>query len=131
MNFTETKIGGVYVIDPKRFEDDRGFVAPAFSSREFDARGIDALIAESNISYSLKAGTLRGLHFQAEPHGQAKLVRCTRGRVYDVAVDIRPGSPARTASRPSKTTRRSSTWFRARTRRAPGGASAGTTPRSG
>lgn len=93
MNFTETKLGGVYVIDPERFEDDRGFVAPAFSSREFEARGMDARVAETNISYSLKRGTLRGLHFQAAPHGQAKLIRCTRGRVFDVAVDIRPGSP--------------------------------------
>src|ERR1044072_820317 len=92
MNFTETKIGGVYVIDPERFEDARGFVAPAFSSREFEARGMDARIAETNISFSLKAGTLRGLHFQAAPHGQAKLVRCTRGSVYDVSVDTRPGS---------------------------------------
>jgi dTDP-4-dehydrorhamnose 3,5-epimerase len=93
MNFTETKIRGVYVIDPTRFEDARGFFAPAFSSREFEARGMDAHVIEANISHSLKAGTLRGMHFQAAPHGQAKLVRCTRGRVYDVAVDIRPGSP--------------------------------------
>ncbi|HEV7891460.1 MAG TPA: dTDP-4-dehydrorhamnose 3,5-epimerase [Pyrinomonadaceae bacterium] len=93
MNFTETKIRGVYVIDPTRFEDERGFFAPAFSSSEFHARGIAAQFVEANISYSLKAGTLRGLHYQAAQHGQAKLVRCTRGRVYDVAVDIRPGSP--------------------------------------
>ena len=92
MNFTETKIGGVFILDPKRFEDERGFFAPAFSSREFEARGMDAQFVESNISYSLRAGTLRGMHYQAAPHGQAKLVRCTRGRVYDVAVDIRPGS---------------------------------------
>jgi dTDP-4-dehydrorhamnose 3,5-epimerase len=93
MNFTETKLGGVFVIDPERFEDYRGFVAPAFSSREFEARGMDAHVVGTNISYSLRRGTLRGLHFQAAPHGQVKLVRCTRGRVYDVAVDIRPGSP--------------------------------------
>lgn len=93
MKFTETKIGGVFILDPKRFEDERGFFAPAFSSREFEAREMDARFVESNISYSLKRGTLRGMHYQAAPHGQAKLVRCTRGRVYDVAVDIRPGSP--------------------------------------
>ena len=95
MNFTETRIRGVFVIDPKRFEDERGFFAPAFSSREFEARGMAARFVETNISYSLKRGTLRGLHFQAAPHGQAKLVRCTRGSVYDVAVDIRPDSPTR------------------------------------
>jgi dTDP-4-dehydrorhamnose 3,5-epimerase len=93
MNFTETELGGVFVIDPARFEDDRGFVAPAFSPREFEARGMDTRVVGTNISYSLRRGTLRGLHFQAAPHGQAKLVRCTRGRVFDVAVDIRPGSP--------------------------------------
>ncbi|HKG15215.1 MAG TPA: dTDP-4-dehydrorhamnose 3,5-epimerase [Pyrinomonadaceae bacterium] len=93
MKFTETKIAGVFILDPDRFEDERGFFAPAFSSREFEARGMAAQFVESNISYSLKTGTLRGMHYQAAPHGQAKLVRCTRGRVYDVAVDIRPGSP--------------------------------------
>jgi dTDP-4-dehydrorhamnose 3,5-epimerase len=93
MNFTETKIKGVLLLDPKRFEDERGFFAPAFSAREFEARGMEAQFVESNISYSLRRGTLRGLHFQAAPHGQAKLVRCTRGRVYDVAVDLRPDSP--------------------------------------
>lgn len=95
MNFTETRIKGVFVLDPKRYKDTRGFLAPAFSSREFKARGMAEVFVETNISYSLKRGTLRGLHFQAAPYGQAKLVRCTRGRVYDVAVDIRPGSPTR------------------------------------
>jgi dTDP-4-dehydrorhamnose 3,5-epimerase len=93
MNFTETKLKGVYVIDPKRFEDDRGFFAPSFSAREFEARGMASRFVESNISFSVRSGTIRGLHFQAAPHGQAKLVRCTRGRVFDVAVDIRPDSP--------------------------------------
>ena len=93
MNFTETKLKGVYVIDPKRFEDDRGFFAPSFSAREFEARGMASRFVESNISFSVRSGTIRGLHFQAAPHGQAKLVRCTRGRVFDVAIDIRPDSP--------------------------------------
>ena|ERR1051325_2238229 len=93
MNFTETKIKGVFIVDPERFGDDRGFVAPSFSAREFAERGMANQIAETNISYSLKRGTLRGLHFQKAPHGQAKLVRCTRGRVFDVAVDLRPDSP--------------------------------------
>lgn len=93
MNFTETKLNGVYIIDPKRFEDERGFIAPAFSAREFEARGMASRFVESNISFSVRGGTIRGMHFQAAPHGQAKLVRCTRGRVLDVAVDIRPDSP--------------------------------------
>jgi dTDP-4-dehydrorhamnose 3,5-epimerase len=93
MKFTDTKIAGVFILDPDRFEDERGFFAPAFSSREFGERGMAAQFVESNISYSIRRGTLRGMHYQAAPHGQAKLVRCTRGRVYDVAVDIRPGSP--------------------------------------
>ena len=92
MIFTETKLRGVYVVEPESFEDERGFFAPAFKSREFEARGMAGQFVESNISYSLRRGTLRGMHYQAAPHGQAKLVRCTRGRVYDVAVDIRPGS---------------------------------------
>lgn len=93
MIFTETKLSGVYIIDPERFEDERGFFAPAFSAREFAARRMADRFVESNISYSLKRGTLRGLHYQAAPNGQAKLVRCTRGAVYDVAVDLRPDSP--------------------------------------
>jgi dTDP-4-dehydrorhamnose 3,5-epimerase len=93
MIFSETKLSGVYVVDPKRFEDERGFFAPSFWAREFAARGLASAFVENNISYSLKRGTLRGMHYQAAPHGQAKLVRCTRGSVYDVAVDLRPDSP--------------------------------------
>jgi len=92
MKFTETKLEGVYVIEPDRFEDERGFFAPSFSRREFEARGLVGQFVESNISYNFRRGTLRGLHYQAAPHGQAKLVRCTRGAIFDVAVDLRPGS---------------------------------------
>lgn len=92
MRFTETKISGVFVIDPTRYEDERGFFAPAFSAREFESRGMAGHFPETNISYSLRRGTLRGMHYQAAPHGQAKLVRCTRGRVFDVAVDLRRDS---------------------------------------
>jgi dTDP-4-dehydrorhamnose 3,5-epimerase len=94
MIFTETKLCGVYLLDPRRFEDERGFFAPAFSAREFAARGMAGHFVESNISYSRLRGTLRGMHYQAAPHGQAKLVRCTRGAVYDVVIDIRPDSPS-------------------------------------
>jgi dTDP-4-dehydrorhamnose 3,5-epimerase len=92
MIFTETKLAGVLVLDPRRFEDERGFFAPAFSAREFEARGMAAHFVESNISYSRRRGTIRGMHYQAAPHGQAKLIRCTRGAVYDVVIDIRRDS---------------------------------------
>jgi len=93
MKFTETKLAGVYLIEPQRFEDERGFFAPSFSAKEFAARGIANVFVESNISYSTRRGTIRGMHYQASPHGQDKLVRCTRGAVFDVAVDLRAGSP--------------------------------------
>jgi dTDP-4-dehydrorhamnose 3,5-epimerase len=93
MQYSETKIEGIYLLDPRRFEDERGFFAPSFSATEFAARGMTSVFVENNISYSRSRGTLRGMHYQAAPHGQAKLVRCTRGAVYDVAVDLRPASP--------------------------------------
>jgi dTDP-4-dehydrorhamnose 3,5-epimerase len=93
MIFNETKIGGVFLIEPERFEDERGFFAPSFSQREFEARGLAARFVENNISFNKRRGTLRGLHYQAAPHGQAKLVRCTSGAIFDVAVDLRRESP--------------------------------------
>lgn len=93
MIFRETILKGAYVIEPARFEDERGFFAPSFSRREFEERGLTGCFVENNISYNLRRGTLRGLHYQAEPYGQAKLVRCTRGAILDVAVDLRPDSP--------------------------------------
>lgn len=93
MKFLETSIADVYVIEPRRFEDERGFFAPSFSAKEFAARGLASAFVETNISHSKSRGTLRGLHLQAAPHGQAKLVRCTRGAIFDVAVDLRPESP--------------------------------------
>lgn len=92
MIFTESELKGVYVIEPERFEDERGFFAPSFSEREFETRGLESRFVENNISYNRRRGTLRGLHYQAPPYGQAKLVRCTRGAVFDVAVDLRPAS---------------------------------------
>jgi dTDP-4-dehydrorhamnose 3,5-epimerase len=93
MRFTETKLAGVYLIEPRRFEDDRGFFAPCFSAKEFATRGMASVFIENNISFSRNRGTLRGIHYQTAPHGQDKLVRCTRGAVFDVAVDLRPDSP--------------------------------------
>ena len=93
MKLTETKLAGVYLIEPKRFEDERGFFSPIFSAKEFAARNLASVFVDNNISYSKNRGTLRGIHYQAAPHGQDKLVRCTRGKVFDVAVDLRPDSP--------------------------------------
>jgi len=93
MKFTETKLKGVFLIEPRRFQDERGFFAPSFSAKEFSAQGLDSEFVENNISYSQSCGTTRGMHYQAAPYGQSKLVRCTRGAVYDVAVDLRPHSP--------------------------------------
>ncbi|HYH86100.1 MAG TPA: dTDP-4-dehydrorhamnose 3,5-epimerase [Pyrinomonadaceae bacterium] len=90
---SETKLRGVYVIEPERFEDERGFFARSWSEQELAALGADGRFVEGNFSFNWKKGTLRGMHYQAAPHGQAKLVRCTRGRIYDVGVDIRPDSP--------------------------------------
>ena len=84
---------GVYVIEPTRFEDERGFFAPSFSQREFENHRLNGHFVENNISYNRRRGTLRGLHYQAAPYGQAKLVRCTRGAIFDVVVDLRPDSP--------------------------------------
>ena len=93
MRFTETKIPGSFIVEPDRFEDERGFFAASFRAKEFAARGLEHAFVESNISYSKTRGTLRGMHYQAAPHGQAKLVRCTRGAIFDVVVDLRRESP--------------------------------------
>jgi dTDP-4-dehydrorhamnose 3,5-epimerase len=79
---------------PKRFGDDRGFFAETYSRRKYLEYGIDLEFVQDNHSVSQEIGTLRGLHFQAPPHAQAKLIRCVRGAIFDVAVDIRRGSPA-------------------------------------
>ena len=87
------KLAGAYVIEPERFEDTRGFFARSFSQSEFEAHGLRTQFVEAGISFNLRKHTLRGMHFQAPPHAQAKLVRCTRGAIYDVMIDLRPGSP--------------------------------------
>ena len=93
MIFTETKLKGVFVVEPKRFEDERGFFAQTFTQREFEEHGLNSRVAECNLSYNRRRGTLRGMHFQSPPRAQAKLVRCTAGAIFDVAIDLRPGSP--------------------------------------
>lgn len=93
MIFVETNLRGAFLIEPDLFEDERGFFARTWSREEFEGRGLDARLAQCALSYNRRGGTLRGMHYQREPHAQAKLVRCTRGAVYDVIVDLRPGSP--------------------------------------
>jgi dTDP-4-dehydrorhamnose 3,5-epimerase len=93
MIFTETNLRGAFIIEPERFEDERGFFARSWSSREFAAHGLDAQVMECNISFSRKKGTLRGMHFQADPYGQVKIVRCTMGEIHDVIIDLRHDSP--------------------------------------
>lgn len=88
------ELDGVLLITPKRFGDDRGFFAETWNRKVFEAAGIEMDFVQDNHSVSAKTGTLRGLHFQAPPHAQAKLVRCGRGRLLDVSVDIRKGSPS-------------------------------------
>lgn len=90
--FEETGIADLIVFAPKRFGDDRGFFSETWSERVFSERGLAFHWVQDNHSLSRDAGVLRGLHYQAPPMSQAKLVRCTRGRVWDVAVDVRPGS---------------------------------------
>ena len=94
MLLTPTTIDGVVVVTPERHSDERGFFARTFCAREFEEAGLRPHVAQANVSYNNHAGTLRGLHFQRPPAAEAKLVRCTRGRVYDVAVDLRPASPS-------------------------------------
>jgi dTDP-4-dehydrorhamnose 3,5-epimerase len=93
MKFTETALSGCYVIDLERIGDDRGFFARGWCSKEFEAIGLSPRICQANVSYNNARGTLRGLHYQLAPHGEAKLVRCTQGAVFDVAVDLRAESP--------------------------------------
>jgi dTDP-4-dehydrorhamnose 3,5-epimerase len=94
MIFTASTLAGAYTVDPTRIEDDRGFFARTFSASEFAARGLPTEMPECSTSFNARKGTLRGLHFQAAPHAEDKLVRCTAGAIFDVIVDLRAGSPS-------------------------------------
>jgi len=93
VKFTPTVLAGAFLVDLERLEDDRGFFARSYCGEEFAKLGLDAAVAQCSVSFNRKRGTLRGLHYQAAPHEEAKLVRCTRGAIWDVIVDIRPASP--------------------------------------
>jgi dTDP-4-dehydrorhamnose 3,5-epimerase len=93
MIFTDTKLKGAFIIDIERREDNRGFFARAFCQKEFAERGLKPIIAQANIAFNKFKGTLRGMHFQYPPAAETKLVRCTRGAIVDIIVDLRPESP--------------------------------------
>lgn len=92
MIFTESKLPGVLLVELERLGDERGFFARSYCHREFTEHGLNPRVVQCNVSFNKQKGTLRGLHSQAEPCQEAKLVRCTRGAIYDVIVDLRPDS---------------------------------------
>ncbi|MFP4322859.1 MAG: dTDP-4-dehydrorhamnose 3,5-epimerase [Anaerolineales bacterium] len=93
MQFIETPIPGAYLIQPEPRQDERGFFARVYCQDEFAAHGLHTRWVQNNISYNAQRGTLRGMHYQAQPYGEIKLVRCTQGAIFDVIVDLRPDSP--------------------------------------
>lgn len=93
MIFTETKLKGAFTIDMETHEDNRGFFARAFCQKEFAVHGLKQTVAQANVAFNRKKGTLRGMHFQYPPAAETKLVRCTRGAIIDIIVDLRPESP--------------------------------------
>ncbi len=92
MLFKETRLKGAYVIEPERMADSRGFFARTWCQREFEAHGLETRLVQCNISYNRKKGTLRGMHFQSAPFEEVRLVQCTKGSIFDVIIDLRPGS---------------------------------------
>lgn len=95
MIFTPTPLAGAVIVDVERREDERGFFGRTFCRREFAEQGLSPDVAQCNASFNIAQATLRGMHYQHAPHAEAKLVRCTRGAIHDVIVDLRPDSPTR------------------------------------
>ena len=93
MIFVETKLKGAFVIEPERLRDGRGFFARTWCKREFEAHGLNPNLVQCNISFNEKRGTIRGMHYQAKPFEEAKLVRCTIGAIWDVIIDLKADSP--------------------------------------
>lgn len=93
MIFTSTPLSGLHVIELEKHQDERGFFARSWCAEEFKKHGLNPALSQCNVSFNAKAGTLRGMHYQAAPSMEAKLVRCTRGKMFDVAIDIREKSP--------------------------------------
>jgi dTDP-4-dehydrorhamnose 3,5-epimerase len=93
MIFTETKLAGAYIVDLEPRADERGFFARAFCGNEFGAHAMKTTVAQANMSFNAKKGTLRGMHYQIPPAAETKFIRCVRGGIYDVIIDMRPASP--------------------------------------
>lgn len=92
MKFTELELKGAYLIELEKFEDKRGFFARTFCKKEFSDNGLDPELSQISIAFNKKKGTLRGMHYMLPPYKEAKLVRCSRGKIYDVIIDLRPES---------------------------------------
>jgi dTDP-4-dehydrorhamnose 3,5-epimerase len=93
MKFVETQLKGAFIVELEKLEDERGFFARTYCRREFEAYGLNPNVVQCNISYNKKKGTLRGMHYQAPPYEEAKVVSCISGAIYDVIIDLRPDSP--------------------------------------
>jgi dTDP-4-dehydrorhamnose 3,5-epimerase len=94
MLFNQTRLPGVFEIQLEPHADERGFFARTWCQNEFETHGLNPRLVQCSISFNTRKGTLRGMHYQAQPHAEAKLIRCTRGAIYDVILDLRPSSPA-------------------------------------
>jgi dTDP-4-dehydrorhamnose 3,5-epimerase len=92
MIFSETRLKGAYILEVQKLEDNRGFFGRTFCQNELGRLGLNTTVAQANVSFNKKKGTLRGMHYQTAPYGETKLVRCTRGAIYDVIIDLRPGA---------------------------------------
>lgn len=93
MKFVATPLAGAFVIELERIADERGFFARSFCEDEFRRAGLETSFVQCSVSYNARKGTLRGMHYQRPPHAEAKIIRCTRGAIHDVIVDVRPSSP--------------------------------------
>jgi dTDP-4-dehydrorhamnose 3,5-epimerase len=93
MKFTEIKLKGAFIVEIEKLSDERGFFARSWCQKEFEAHGLNSNLVQANVSFNFKKGTLRGMHYQIEPYQESKLIRCTRGAIYDVIIDLRTDSP--------------------------------------
>jgi dTDP-4-dehydrorhamnose 3,5-epimerase len=93
MKFTETKLKGAFVVEIEKLSDERGFFARSWCRKEFETHGLASRVVQANVSYNRRRGTMRGMHYQIAPYQESKLIRCTRGAIYDVIIDLRPDSP--------------------------------------
>jgi dTDP-4-dehydrorhamnose 3,5-epimerase len=96
MKLVETSVDGAWIVEPERHADERGFFARTWDAEVFERHGLESQLVQCSISHNTRRGTLRGMHYQAAPHEETKLVRCTTGAIFDVAVDLRPDSPTYT-----------------------------------